>query len=95
MDKAGADGGDGGKIAHCQTRAQTDSKPQDFRAIFSRMARNAHTINPLHDCPTCKTTGHVASRLPFRQRVCPECGGTGHVSLKRREQLLKKAKERA
>ena len=59
------------------------------------MARNAHIVNPLTDCPVCEATGRVASRLPGRKKVCPECGGTGHVNFKRRQQLLKKIKRPA
>jgi Domain of unknown function (DUF1989) len=81
----------GGDSAGC---AQMDSHLGNFAPIFSGMASNAHTINPLHDCPTCKATGRVESRPPFRERVCPECSGTGHVTLQRREQLLKTVKVR-
>jgi DnaJ-class molecular chaperone len=31
----------------------------------------------LTDCPICKATGRVQSRLPFRKKICGECGGTG------------------
>jgi DnaJ-class molecular chaperone len=50
------------------------------------------TINT--DCPICKATGRVDSRLPFRKKICNECGGTGKISALRREQLLKRAKSR-
>jgi RecJ-like exonuclease len=60
------------------------------------MARNAHIVNPLTDCPICGATGWLDSRLPGRKKVCPVCGGTGHVNFKGRQQLLAKlkAKER-
>ena len=60
------------------------------------MARNAHIVSPLTDCPVCEATGRVPSRLPGGKKVCPECGGTGHVKFQRRQQLLAKlkAKER-
>src|SRR5262245_29384951 len=53
---------------------------------------NAHTTNPLHDCPVCRATGRVESRLPARKRVCLECGGRGRVTPIRREQLIKRMK---
>jgi len=31
----------------------------------------------LTDCPICKATGRLQSRLPFRKKICGECGGTG------------------
>jgi hypothetical protein len=73
-----------------------DPRGQCIFCLYSGgMARNAHIVNPLTDCPICGATGRVASRLPGRKKVCPECGGTGHVPFKRRQQLLKvKAKER-
>src|SRR5262245_11152856 len=94
IDIAGADGGHGGKI-HAAGSGANGLPPGKFGRYILGMAGSGHTINRLHDCPTCKATGRVESRLPFRQKVCPQCGGTGHVSLMRREQLLKRVKERA
>jgi DnaJ-class molecular chaperone len=59
------------------------------------MAGNAQTTNPLRDCPVCRATGKVESRLPARKQVCPECGGRGRVTPTRREQLLGKTKPEA
>jgi DnaJ-class molecular chaperone len=56
------------------------------------MPAKAKTINT--DCPVCKATGRVESRLPGRKRICPECGGTGKVPARRRELLLKRAQAR-
>ena len=56
------------------------------------MVGKVHTTHSLHDCPVCKATGKVESRLPGRKRVCPECGGRGRVTPIRREQLIKRMK---
>jgi len=44
----------------------------------------------LTDCPKCKATGKIESRLPFRKQVCPECSGRGRVTLIKRIKLLKR-----
>jgi hypothetical protein len=46
----------------------------------------------LPDCPKCKATDKVDSRLPLRKQACSECGGRGRVTPLRREQLLKRVK---
>jgi DnaJ-class molecular chaperone len=56
------------------------------------MPVSVKTINT--DCPICKATGRVQSRLPFRKKICAECSGTGKVTALRREQLLRRAKAR-
>jgi hypothetical protein len=33
----------------------------------------------LTDCPTCRATGKVESRLPFRQKTCGDCGGHARI----------------
>src|SRR5262245_25538371 len=48
----------------------------------------------LADCPTCRATGKVESRLPFRQKTCDDCGGRARITVARREQILKRSKER-
>jgi len=48
-----------------------------------------------YECPICQGHGRVPGRLPGRTRLCPECHGTGRTTPIRREQLLKKAKQRA
>jgi len=53
------------------------------------------TKNPgLADCPTCRATGRVDSRLPFRQKVCVDCGGKARIAPAKREQILKRLKQR-
>jgi DnaJ-class molecular chaperone len=44
----------------------------------------------LTDCPKCKATGKVDSRLPFRKQVCPECGDSGRVTPTKRVKLIKR-----
>jgi DnaJ-class molecular chaperone len=45
-------------------------------------------------CPACDGKGTVESRLPFRTKPCHQCAGRGVVTPIRREQLLKRVKER-
>ena len=54
------------------------------------MATKAPT---LADCPTCRATGRVDSRLPFRQKVCDDCGGRARITLAKREQIFKRLKQ--
>jgi DnaJ-class molecular chaperone len=42
------------------------------------------------DCPVCKATGRIDSRLPFRKKDCGECGGTGKIAALRRKVLIRK-----
>jgi DnaJ-class molecular chaperone len=48
----------------------------------------------LADCPTCRATGRVESRLPFRQKTCEDCGGKARITPARREQILKRQAEK-
>src|SRR5262245_37649705 len=62
-----------------------------FWPTVRAMAPKAST---LADCPTCRATGKVESRLPFRQKTCDDCGGRARVTLVKRDQILKRSKER-
>jgi len=58
-----------------------------------RMVTKSPTLT---DCPTCRATGCVDSRSPFRQKTCVDCGGKARISPARREQIMKRTKrERA
>jgi DnaJ-class molecular chaperone len=48
----------------------------------------------LADCPTCRATGRVESRLPFRHKVCDDCGGKARITVAKHEQILERLKER-
>jgi DnaJ-class molecular chaperone len=49
------------------------------------------TKNPtLTDCPTCRATGKVESRLPFRQKTCGDCGGRARITPAKLEQIIKR-----
>ena len=63
-----------------------------FVTIFRGMSVCIKTINT--DCPICRGTGRVESRLPFRKKTCDECAGTSKVPALRREVLLMRMKER-
>jgi DnaJ-class molecular chaperone len=54
------------------------------------MATKAPTLT---DCPTCRATGKVESRLPFRQKTCDDCGGRARITLAKRDQILKRSKQ--
>jgi DnaJ-class molecular chaperone len=47
----------------------------------------------LTDCPTCRATGRVDSRLPFRQKTCDDCGGKARITVPKRKQILKRLKQ--
>ena len=47
-------------------------------------------LRALTDCPTCRATGKVESRLPFRQKTCHDCGGRARVTPTKREQILQR-----
>jgi len=46
------------------------------------------------ELPTCRATGKVDSRLPLRQKTCDDCSGRARVTLAKRDQILKRSKER-
>ena len=54
------------------------------------MATKAPTLT---DCPTCRATGRVESRLPFRQKICEDCGGKARITPARRDQILNRLKK--
>jgi len=55
-----------------------------------RMATKAPTLT---DCPTCRATGKVESRLPFRQKTCDDCGGRARVTPAKRDQIMKRSQQ--
>src|SRR5262245_2629530 len=63
-------------------------------ARFACATRAMATKAPrLTDCPTCRATGRVESRLPFRQRICGDCGGKARITPAKRELILKRTKQ--
>ena len=67
--------------------AQADEDTDASLSIYSGMPGGKRT-DPLSDCPACRATGYVESRLPGRKKRCDECGGKARITLAKREQII-------